>query len=183
MLYNFKTNFFNFRKYGIINLAPLVKKILLISKHCYSTSIKTPQPIVLSYILKNNFIKKKRKIILKLKSERGSFAPHHKLKQNSDGISAEEKEYFSMDRSNFLVPNFFYNLSMHTGRDYKPIPPGSFKTIPDIQRGYDYYTNYSRKEDTFSYQDSIFQFKKNKLGEYIFTKRTGSIMHTVKKKK
>jgi hypothetical protein len=164
-------------------LAPAVKKVFLFLTHHYTTSTRIPQPILFSYVFENSFIKKKRKIFLKLKSERGNFAPHHKLKQNFDGISAEEKEYFSMDRSNFLLPNLFYNLSMHTGRDYKPIPTGSFKTISDIQRGYDYYTNYSRKEDTFSYQDPIFQFKKNKLGEYIFTKRTGSIMHTVKKKK
>lgn len=182
MFDKFKSSFFNFRNQNIINLVPIVKKVFFSSIQ-YHTSSKISQPILFSYSLKNNFIKKKRKIFLKLKSERGNFAPHHKLRQNFDGISEEEKEYFSMDRSNFLIPNFFYNLSMHTGRDYKPIPPGSFKTISSIQRGYDYYTNYSRKEDTFSYQDSIFQFKKNKLGEYIFTKRTGSIMHTIKKKK
>lgn len=181
MFDKFKSCFF--RNQNIINLAPIVKKIFVFSTKYHTISTKISQPILFSYTLKNNFIKKKRKIFLKLKSERGNFASHHKLRQNFDGISEEEKEYFSMDRSNFLIPNLFYNLSMHTGRDYKPIPPGSFKTISSIQRGYDYYTNYSRKEDTFSYQDPIFQFKKNKLGEYIFTKRTGSAMHIIKKKK
>jgi hypothetical protein len=179
-----KINFLSFGTRITTNLAPVVQKIFSTHVCNYTTSVKIPTPILFIQSSKISFVEKKRKksLKLKLKSERGVFAPHHKLKQISDGISTEEKEYLSSDRSNFLVPNFFYNLSMHTGREYKPIP-GNFKTVPIIQRGYDYYTNYSRKEDTFSYQDSIFQYKKYKLGEYIFTKRIVSHIHLVKKKK
>jgi hypothetical protein len=184
MFYASKTNFFSFQPQVVTNLAPAVQKVFLFSSCCYTTSSKTRQPVLFDHNLKSNFISKKRKILFKLKSERGNFAPHHKLKQTFDeGVSAEEKEYLSADRSNFLIPNFFYNLFMHTGREYKPIRGGSFKTVLTARRGYDYYTNYSRNEDTFSYQDPIFQFKKSKLGEYIFTKRCGSIMHYIKKKK
>ncbi len=184
MFYTCKTNFFSFGSQTVTNLAPVVQKVFLFSDRYYTTSSKTRQPILFDHNFKNNFINKKRKVFLKLKSERGNFASHHKLKQTFDeGASLEEKEYLSNDRSNFLIPNFFYNLFMHTGREYKPIRGGSFKTVLITQRGYDYYTNYSRNEDTFSYQDPIFQFKKSKLGEYIFTKRCGSIMHYIKKKK
>lgn len=180
----FKINFLSFGTRTTTNLAPVVQKIISTGGCNYATCIKITTPTLFSHESKINFVGKKRKnfLNLKLKSERGIFAPHHKLKHISDGISTEEKEYLSNDRPNFLVPNFFYNLFMHTGREYKPIP-GNFKTVPTIQRGYDYYTNYSRKEDTFSYQDSIFQHKKYKLGEYIFTKRTGINIHLVKKKK
>jgi len=165
------------------NLVPVYSKSIDFFKATsYSTQNHFSKPTLFTYVSPKFSSQKKRKF-LRVKSERGVFSPLHKLRHFEGVIPEEEKEYLSDERSRFPVPNMDYALFMHTGQEYKMIPSTVFKATNSMQRGYDYYRTYTRREDIFFYKDPIFLFKKGKLGEYIFTKRTGGLIHTVKKKK
>jgi hypothetical protein len=155
----------------------------LFPKATYSTSFNSTQPVLFSFTHEQKFFKQRRRELVKPKAERGVFANQYKLMQNYEGASIEEKEFLTDERGSRLLPGISHSLLMHTGQEYRPMRAGGFKSVPSIQRGYDYYRTYARGEDIFFYEDSIFFFKKYKLGQYIFTKRTGSHIHTIKKKK
>jgi hypothetical protein len=169
----------------IFDFAPVCSKnICFGSFRTYSTQNNFLLPNLFNFTYKQNFSKQRKRESLRLKSERGVFAHLHQLQQNFEGVSSEEKEHLSDERSCFLVPNTSHEqLFLHTGQEYKLVSSEGIKATNFIQRGYDYYRNYARGEDVFLYKDPIFLFKKNKLGAYIFTKRTGGLIHTLKKKK
>lgn len=166
-----------------INLVPVFLIYNTSFKTFYSTRVSSIQPTLFNFTHKEKFFKQRKRKLVKLKSERGIFANQYKLLQNYDGLVTEEKEFLTDERGSLLFPGISQSMLMHTGQEYRSMRAGGFKSVPFVQRGYDYYRTYARGEDIFFYEDAVFFFKKYKLGQYIFTKRTGNHIHIIKKKK
>jgi hypothetical protein len=166
-----------------INLAPVFLVYNTSPKIFYSTRVSSMQPVLFDFTHKEKFFKQRKRKLVKPQSERGIFANQFKLIQNYEGPITEEMEFLTDERGSLLFPGISHSMLMHTGQEYRPMRAGGFKSVPLVQRGYDYYRTYIRGEDIFFYEDAVFFFKKYKLGQYIFTKRTGSHMHFLKKKK
>lgn len=104
------------------------------------------------------------------------------------------KDFIEDEKVEFLVKNRYYSIfyhptsfcSVYTGREFRPIVHDRRSNLlsDNIDLvGSDYYTNIIKQDDYLNGSDNFIFVGRSKFGQFCFTKKTGSKIHILKKKK